>query len=207
MNVAAQPASSAKPTVLDLARVLLNPAWMRALALVLATLVFQVPIDTWKRWAPWIFVLSLVLLILVLIPFIGKGVNGARRWIALGVMNFQPSELAKLGVLLYAANYMVRKMDVKEKFFNYFVNLSTTTAETINWLGILVLLIAPVPSFIAVMSGLSERMPPLDVVLLLWGGLSLLFIRSAILKDMLMVVTIGLGFIIQAMLLGLTFFV
>ena len=97
--------------------------------------------------------------------------------------------------------------NVKEKFFNYFVNLSTTTAETINWLGILVLLIAPVPSFIAVMSGLSERMPPLDVVLLLWGGLSLLFIRSAILKDMLMVVTIGLGFIIQSMLLGLTFFV
>ena len=97
--------------------------------------------------------------------------------------------------------------NVKEKFFNYFVNLSTTTAETVNWLGILVLLIAPVPSFIAVMSGLSERMPPLDVVLLLWGGLSLLFIRSAILKDMLMVVTIGLGFIIQAMLLGLTFFV
>ncbi len=87
------------------------------IALVLATLVFQVPIDTWERWAPWIFVLSLVLLILVLIPFIGKGVNGARRWIALGVMNFQPSELAKLGVLLYAANYMVRKMDVKEKFF------------------------------------------------------------------------------------------
>ena len=97
--------------------------------------------------------------------------------------------------------------NVKEKFFNYFVNLSTTTAETVNWLGILVLLIAPVPSFIAVMSGLSERMPPLDVVLLLWGGLSLLFIRAAILKDMLMVVTIGLGFIIQAMLLGLTFFV
>jgi cell division protein FtsW len=87
------------------------------IALVLATLVFQVPIDNWERWAPWIFVLSLVLLILVLIPFIGKGVNGARRWIALGVMNFQPSELAKLGVLLYAANYMVRKMDVKEKFF------------------------------------------------------------------------------------------
>ena len=97
--------------------------------------------------------------------------------------------------------------DVKEKFFKYFVNMSKSTAETINWLGILVLLIAPVPSFIAVMSGLSERMPPLDVVLLLWGGLSLLFIRSAILKDMLMVVTIGLGFIIQSMLLGLTFFV
>jgi cell division protein FtsW len=57
------------------------------------------------------------LLILVLIPHIGKGVNGARRWIPLGIMNFQPSELAKLAVLLYAADYMVRKMQVKERFF------------------------------------------------------------------------------------------
>ena len=87
------------------------------IALVAAVLVFQIPIDTWERVAPWVFVASLVLLILVLIPFIGKGVNGARRWISLGVMNFQPSELAKWGVLLYAANYMVRKMEVKEKFF------------------------------------------------------------------------------------------
>ena len=96
---------------------LMRHAFSILIALVLAVLAFQVPIDTWERLAPWIFVASLVLLILVLIPFIGKGVNGARRWIALGVMNFQPSELAKLGVLLYAANYMVRKMEVKEKFF------------------------------------------------------------------------------------------
>jgi cell division protein FtsW len=61
--------------------------------------------------------LALVLLMLVLVPFIGKEVNGARRWISLGIMNFQPSELAKLAVLLYAADYMVRKMDVKERFF------------------------------------------------------------------------------------------
>jgi cell division protein FtsW len=51
------------------------------------------------------------------LPFIGKGVNGARRWIALGFMNFQPSELAKLAVLVYAADYMVRRMAVKERFF------------------------------------------------------------------------------------------
>jgi cell division protein FtsW len=54
---------------------------------------------------------------MVLIPFIGKGVNGARRWFSLGIMNFQPSEFAKLTVLLYAADYMVRKMEVKERFF------------------------------------------------------------------------------------------
>jgi cell division protein FtsW len=86
-------------------------------AFIAAVLVFQVPISTWEKLAPWLFVLSLLLLVLVLIPFIGKGVNGARRWIAIGFMNFQPSELAKFAVLLYAADYMVRKMEVKERFF------------------------------------------------------------------------------------------
>ena len=82
-----------------------------------AYLAFQIPMATWEKYAPWLFMGSLLLLVLVLVPFIGKGVNGARRWIPLGVMNFQPSELAKFAVLLYAANYMVRKMEVKERFF------------------------------------------------------------------------------------------
>ncbi len=86
-------------------------------AFVASLIAFQVPLRTWERVAPWLFVASLVLLILVLVPFIGKGVNGARRWISLGIMNFQPSELAKFAILLYASDYMVRKMDVKEHFF------------------------------------------------------------------------------------------
>ncbi len=86
-------------------------------AFVAALIAFQVPIRTWEKIAPWLFVASLVLLMLVLVPFIGKGVNGARRWIALGIMNFQPSELAKFAVLLYASDYMVSKMEVKEHFF------------------------------------------------------------------------------------------
>ncbi len=86
-------------------------------AFIAAVVVFQVPMRTWEKLAPWLFVLSLLLLMLVLVPFIGKGVNGARRWITLGFMNFQPSELAKFAVLLYAADYMVRKMEVKERFF------------------------------------------------------------------------------------------
>ena len=85
--------------------------------LLVALLAFQIPVASWEKMAPWLFVISLVLLMAVLIPFVGKGVNGARRWISLGVMNFQPSELAKFAMLLYAADYMVRKMDVKEKFF------------------------------------------------------------------------------------------
>ena len=87
------------------------------IGLVCAMVAFQFPMRSWERMAPWLFAAALVLLALVLLPFIGKGVNGARRWISLGIMNFQPSELAKLAVLLYAASYMVRKMEVKQRFF------------------------------------------------------------------------------------------
>ncbi|MEG0142053.1 MAG: putative peptidoglycan glycosyltransferase FtsW, partial [Comamonas sp.] len=64
-----------------------------------------------------LFVISIVLLVAVLIPHVGTVVNGARRWLSLGIMNFQPSELAKFSILIYAADYMVRKMEVKERFF------------------------------------------------------------------------------------------
>ena len=90
--------------------------WL-AMSFVAAVLAFQVPVATWEKAAPWLFILSLVFLIAVLIPYIGKVVYGARRWISIGPFGFQPSELAKFAVLLYAADYMVRKMDVKEHFF------------------------------------------------------------------------------------------
>jgi len=77
---------------------------------------FQLPVQTWERLAPLLFMASLVLLVAVLIPYIGKGVNGARRWISLGITNFQPSELAKFSAVVYASGYMVRKMEVKEDF-------------------------------------------------------------------------------------------
>jgi cell division protein FtsW len=86
-------------------------------AFVAALVAVQVPISFWEKQAPRIFLLSLVLLVVVLVPFIGKVVNFSRRWIPLGVMNFQPSELAKLAIALYAASYMVRRMDVRENFF------------------------------------------------------------------------------------------
>ncbi|MGY8903756.1 MAG: putative lipid II flippase FtsW [Burkholderiales bacterium] len=97
-------------------------------AFVTALLVFQVPVATWQKAAPWLFVMSLLLLIAVLVPFIGKGVNGARRWISFGVMNFQPSELAKLSVLLYAAGYMVRRMGEKERFFRAVLPMAVAVA-------------------------------------------------------------------------------
>ena len=86
------------------------------LAAVLALVVVQLPVSFWERWAPYLFILSIVLLVLVLLPFIGKVVNQSRRWIPLGFINFQPSEFAKLAIAMYAANYMVRKMEARENF-------------------------------------------------------------------------------------------
>jgi cell division protein FtsW len=88
-----------------------------AIAFVAALVVVQVPMSFWEKYAPVVFLISLMLLVLVLVPFIGKVVNFSRRWIPLGIMNFQPSELAKLAIALYAADYMVRRMDTREKFF------------------------------------------------------------------------------------------
>jgi len=86
------------------------------LAVIAACVTLTIPMRTWEKMAPWLFVAALLLLILVLIPGVGKVVNRSRRWIPLGVMNFQPSELAKLAMAMYAASYMMRKMDVKESF-------------------------------------------------------------------------------------------
>src|SRR5262245_10742006 len=88
-----------------------------AIGLVAALLALQIPIAVWEKWAPWLFVGALLLLAVVLLPFVSHAKNGARRWIPLGLLNFQPSELAKLAITMYAASYMVRKMDVKEHFF------------------------------------------------------------------------------------------
>ena len=93
-----------------------------------ALLAFQVPLETWEKNARPLFMFSLVLLAAVLIPFIGKEVNGARRWISLGVMNFQPSEIAKLAVIIYASDYMVRKMEVKERFFRAVLPMGAAVA-------------------------------------------------------------------------------
>jgi cell division protein FtsW len=72
-------------------------------------MVFQVPMRLWQQAAPYLFLFGAALLVLVLIPGIGREVNGSRRWLPLIVANLQPSELMKLFVVLYAADYTVRK--------------------------------------------------------------------------------------------------
>ena len=87
-----------------------------ALALAAATAVFLVPLRWWQKGAPWFFALCFLLLVLVLIPGIGREVNGARRWLNLFVVTVQPSELMKLAAVLYAADYTVRKHAVVKNF-------------------------------------------------------------------------------------------
>ena len=80
-----------------------------AVGAVLAAAAFQVPMRIWQGYAPYLFVIGMVLLMLVLVPGIGKEVNGSRRWLHLAFINVQPSEAMKLFVVLYAADYTVRK--------------------------------------------------------------------------------------------------
>jgi len=91
-----------------------------------------------------------------------------------------------------------------KSFFNE--KLSHISAEALGWLAVLVLHASTLPSLLAVMAGLTDRLPGVDLVLLVWTGLSLMFIRAAVQKDILLLVTIGFGFIVQAAMMALIFF-
>lgn len=80
-----------------------------ALGAFLGAIAFQVPMRTWQKLSLYLFLAAAALLVFVLIPGIGKEVNGSRRWLSLFVINLQPSEFMKLCVVIYAADYTVRK--------------------------------------------------------------------------------------------------
>ena len=77
---------------------------------------FKIPTKVWDRYSPVIFGFTVLLLIAVLIPGVGKGVNGAKRWIPLGLMNFQPSELMKFAAVIFAASYTVQRQEYLHSF-------------------------------------------------------------------------------------------
>jgi len=82
---------------------------------------FNVPMAWWQKMAPYLFLLGLALLVLVLIPGIGKVVAGSRRWLSLFVINLQPSEFMKLFAAMYVADYTVRKAAVMDSFTKGFM--------------------------------------------------------------------------------------
>jgi hypothetical protein len=80
------------------------------------------------------------------------------------------------------------------------------SAETMGWIAVILMHIATIPTLLAVLTGLTEKMPPVDLVLFAWTGLFCFFVKATIQKDVLNIVTIGLGFFIQAALLALIVF-
>lgn len=84
--------------------------------------------------------------------------------------------------------------------------LSKVSADTLGWLANIALHCATIPSLLALMTGITDKAPSVDLVLMLWASLGLLFFRAVLLKDLLNIVTIGVGFMLQAMALVLIFF-
>lgn len=84
--------------------------------------------------------------------------------------------------------------------------MANITAEMLGWLAAIVLHASTIPTYLAVMAGLTDKLPSVDIVLLVWGGLTLLFTKAVIQRDILNIVTIGLGFIAQSALMILIFF-
>jgi cell division protein FtsW len=121
-------------------------AFAITLGVVFALVTFSLPIRFWEKWAPILFLLGLVLLVIVLIPGVGKVVYGARRWLSLYVLNLQPSELMKLFVILYAADYTVRKQDYMQNFSRGFMPVGTAVALV----GLLLLLEPDLGAFIVI---------------------------------------------------------
>lgn len=115
---------------------LLRQAMFIVISMVAAALAFRIPVATWQKLAPYLFVATLILLVIVLVPGLGKGVNGAKRWISLKVINLQPSEFMKMFMVLYAADYTVRKQEYMHKLTKGFLPMMAAVAVV----GLLLLL-------------------------------------------------------------------
>ena len=148
-----------------------------ALGFVCALTVLQVPMKVWERFSPWVFIVAIVLLIAVL--FVGRGLKGAHRWIPLGVFNFQPSEFAKVAMAMYAAGYMVRKMEARENFWRAVFPM----AIAIGFVGLLLLaepdmgaflVIALIAMGILFLGGVNGRMSALITGVLLGAFIAMI---------------------------------
>ena len=97
-------------------------SWFLGLSTVLALLVFSVPIRKWEKYGPLMLMGALFFLVLVLIPGVGKVVNGSQRWLDVGLFNIQVSEAVKLCIIIYLAGYLVRRGELVQNSLLGFMN-------------------------------------------------------------------------------------
>lgn len=109
---------------------LLRQAIFVGIALVAGLMAFQLPMRAWQQAAPYLFMTGMALLVIVLIPGLGKEVNGSQRWISLGFANLQPSELMKFFAVLYAADYTARKAGLMHDFKKGFLPMAVVMLLT-----------------------------------------------------------------------------
>lgn len=109
---------------------------------------------------------------------------------------------------------MITQPTLLSRFFDFFTGLgkdfrdkiTKLSTDTIHWMAVLCLHAATAPNLIGIMFGLTDNTPPIDIVLIVWAGLALLFMKAIIQKDRLNLITIGLGFMAQAVAMALIFF-
>ena len=141
-------AEASKFTGYQPAYYLLRQGIFIAVGLLAGLFAFQIPVQTWQNHAPYLFLLGAALLVLVLIPHVGREVNGSRRWLSLFVVNLQPSELMKLFAVMYAADYTVRKGKVGQSFNQAFLPMFAVMALV----GSLLLLEPDMGAFVVIFS-------------------------------------------------------
>ena len=109
---------------------LLRQATFVGIAMAAGLMAFQMPMRAWQQVSPFLFMAGTALLVIVLIPGLGKEVNGSQRWISLGFANLQPSELMKFFVVLYAADYTARKAGLMHDFKKGFLPMAVVMLLT-----------------------------------------------------------------------------
>jgi cell division protein FtsW len=132
-----------------------------------------IPTRFWERYSIWLLAGGFVILVLVLVPGLGYSVNGARRWVRLGLMNFQVSELARVMLLTYIASYAVRRQDELRSSFVGFM-------KPVAVLGLAAVLLLAEPDFGA-------------ATVLLATGIAILFVAGARFWHLLVPVVLGVA--------------
>jgi cell division protein FtsW len=107
---------------------LLRQSMFVCIGLFMGLLAFRMRVEQWQKAAPILFAAALLLTVMVFIPGIGKSVNGSRRWIGMGGINLQPSELLKLMMVIYAADFTVRKQQFMHKLTKGFLPMAAAVA-------------------------------------------------------------------------------